>query len=122
MQNAIRVGLLVVLALGAVLDLRVLAAEKLVIEKINVPQLDLFVDDKGTTKIATLDAANVKVPLDVISKAPNGRLKIRLPDGREAWIDGTWVKVRSSGPVATPCDPGRNIVAGATRSSGAPCK
>lgn len=122
MQNAVRVGLLVVLALGAVLDRPAPAADKLVIEKINVPQLDLFADDKATTKIETLDSASVRVPLDVISKAPNGRLKIRLPDGREAWVDGMRVKLRSSGPTATPCDPGRNIVAGATRSSGAPCK
>ena len=124
MPKVIQVGLLAVMALGSVLDRPAPAQDKLTIVKINVPQLDLFADDKGTTRTATVDSAAVPLPLDVLAKAPNGRLRIRLPDGREGWVDGMRVTAQpsrsSGGPV--PCDPGRGIVAGATRGSGKACK
>jgi hypothetical protein len=128
MPKVIRVGLLAVMALGAPLALPAPAQEKLTIVKINVPQLDVFADDKGTTKTATLESATVALPLDVLAKAPTGRLKVRLPDGREGWVDGMRVTAqpsglsKSSGGPAVPCDPGRGVVAGATRSSGKGCK
>jgi hypothetical protein len=91
----------------------------LTIVKITVPELDLY-DDKGKG-IGTLKASNLILPLPVYDEAPAGRVKIRLVDGSLVWINKSQVTIRSSEEVA-PCDPGRGMVAGATRGSGARCK
>ena len=91
----------------------------LTIVKIKVPELDLF-DDKGN-KVGVLETSTLTLPLPVRERASNGRLKIPLADGRQVWIDGTYVTYQPSKDVA-PCDPGRGMVAGATRGSGTRCK
>ena len=93
---------------------------KLTIVKIKVLELDFF-DDKGN-RLGVLKTSELKLPLDVVTKASNGRLKIPLADGRQVWIDGIYVTYQPSKDVAPPCDPGRGMVAGATRGSGERCK
>jgi hypothetical protein len=92
---------------------------ELTIVRILVPELDLF-DDKGRN-VGVMKTADLTLPLPVREKAPNGRLKIRLPDGRLVWIDGSRVTFQPSKDVP-PCDPGRKMVAGATRGSGERCR
>jgi hypothetical protein len=93
------------------------------IVKIKVPELDLF-DDKGN-KVGVLATSKVALPLDVVTRAANGRLKITAPDGRQVWIDSMYVTYQPSherAPAVAPCDPGRGVTVGATRGSGARCK
>src|ERR1700758_1396161 len=123
MQQTVRIGRLALFAAAAVLVLASTseAQESLVIEKIKVPQLDLYGDGNSTTKVGVLDAARVNLPIQALAKAPNGRLKIALPDGRQVWIDGMWVTLKSSGNVV-PCDPGKaGVTTGATRGSAERC-
>lgn len=89
-----------------------------VIVEIRVPVLDLF-DDKGQ-KVGEVKPGSVTLPLPVRDESPNGRLKI-IVDGRPVWIDKARVKLRPSAEVP-PCDPGRGVVAGATRGSAERCK
>jgi hypothetical protein len=111
----------VVMAVSVLTGRPATAEDKLAIVKISVPQLDVFADDKGTAKVQVVDRSALPLPLDVLAKSATGRLKVRLPGGREGWIDGAWVTTSAaSAPVK--CDPGRTVVAGATRGSGAGCK
>jgi hypothetical protein len=90
----------------------------LTIIKIRVPQLDLF--DETGKKLGVIETSTLRLPLDALAKAPNGRLKIPLPDGRTVWIDGMYAEIKVTD--VPPCDPGRKMVAGATRGSGERCR
>lgn len=88
------------------------------------PQVDLFTDAAGTTKVMTLDSDKFPSCAPITGRSPNMMLQVQV-NGAKYWVPPHMVKYRFAGKLPAVC---RNLAlgsnqekAGATRGLGEGC-